>query len=241
MIAAVEDVEMLSTVRLTRDGRVPKFSANHRPTGFTLVELLAVIAIIGILIALLMPALQAARDNTRRIQCQSNLKQIGYGFSQYLDVKGASGTYPSMTICSELPNSPSNVNNLPGIQVFLGPYCETRDLSKTNTGVARNTQELNQQQVFNCPSDVDSVSNPDGTKTSYFIQQGSSYDFLIGKYGGKTRIQSLMTNSLSQMSASIVFIMNDYTCFHGDPASTVGMNFLYVDGHVDDGIVQQQP
>ena len=209
--------------------------------GFTLVELLAVIAIIGILIALLMPALQAARDNTRRIQCQSNLKQIGYGFSQYLDAKGSSGTYPSMTRCAELPNSPSNVNHLPGIQVFLGPYCETRDLSLTNTGVARNTQELNQQQVFDCPSDVGSVTNPDGTTTSYFLQQGSSYDFLIGKYGGKTRVQSMMANDLHQISASLVFIMCEYTCFHGDPASGVGMNFLYADGHVDDGLIQQQP
>ena len=54
-----------------------------RRTGFTLVEMLVVIAIIGVLVALLIPAIQAARESARRTTCQSNLKQIAFAVQQY--------------------------------------------------------------------------------------------------------------------------------------------------------------
>lgn len=87
--------------------------------GFTLVELLVVITIIGVLLALLLPAVQAARAAARRTKCASNFRQIGLAIHQYASVYDGS-----------FPNSSCAVseNENPKVWIeLLGPYMENVD------------------------------------------------------------------------------------------------------------------
>lgn len=64
-----------------------------RPRGFTLIEMLVVVAVIGILSSLLLPALGAAREKAKEILCLNNQKQLGTAFVMYADDYG--GFWPN--------------------------------------------------------------------------------------------------------------------------------------------------
>jgi prepilin-type processing-associated H-X9-DG protein len=63
--------------------------ARHRRAGWTLIEVLTVVSITGLLVALLLPAVQAAREAARRARCTSNLRQIALASQSYHDAFGA--------------------------------------------------------------------------------------------------------------------------------------------------------
>lgn len=88
--------------------------------GFTLVELLIVTSIIGILFALLMPAVQEAREAARRLHCSNNLKQVALAIQSY---EQTNRRYPPAAINWSTANYP----NHSGI-VFLLPYVEQQSL-----------------------------------------------------------------------------------------------------------------
>lgn len=97
---------------------------NRSPRAFTLVELLVVIAIIGILVSLLLPAIQAAREAARRTQCSQNLTQLIVGIHNY---EMAYRAYPPGTIEKKGPiqNHPHGYHHSWITQLL--PYLEQKN------------------------------------------------------------------------------------------------------------------
>lgn len=98
---------------------------SRRVRGFTLVELLVAIAIIGVLIALLLPAVQAARESARRTQCANHLRQLGLALQNH---EGARGALPAgfTSRPSEFPADSETGDAGPGWgwSAYLLPYIE---------------------------------------------------------------------------------------------------------------------
>ena len=168
-------------------------SRSSRTAAFTLVELLAVIAIIGTLVGLLLPAVQAAREAARFTACANNLKQVAHAVTLHENTRGHFPLTNSSWILATYRSS-SKVQGF-GYMCALMPYLEEQkrwdDLINQITNFDRNTQDLVDNNVTSfttspavilCPSDGLALPRRAGSR-----ENGISYMYNRGDYLGYDR------------------------------------------------------
>lgn len=159
----------------------------HRRRGFTLVELLVVITIISMLMALLLPAVQAAREAGRRATCMNNQKQLGTALMNY---ESAAGVFPGYSEYlgyrndNGEPRPPYTPAHDVTWTVMLFPYLEQNDLWEKwrRMDIARNevgndyTAAGDRPAVYlrflGCPSDTTDQQQAGNPSTSYSVNCG---------------------------------------------------------------------
>jgi len=140
--------------------------------GFTLVELLVVISIIGSLVALLLPAMQAAREAARRTSCTNNLRQMGVALATYHD---SFATLPP-AVLEDWGGSPY----LHTWMVFVLPYLEETSLFRQYDFSQGQNAEANRPvvsqplSIYSCPSSDSAQYEGDGhfAKGDYAASSG---------------------------------------------------------------------
>ena len=133
---------------------------NDVKRGFTLIELLVVIGIIAILVAILLPAVNAAREAARRTACSNNIRQIGIALNSF---HGARSKFPPFLInrsgnAQRIADGDKGANWL----VFLLPYVEEKSrYDQWNRGIpaSQNPGRSTEIPLFRCPSDSNSSGN----------------------------------------------------------------------------------
>ncbi len=166
--------------------------------GFTLVELMVVISIIVLLVSIVMPSLNRARDIGRNGVCLTNLHGIGRAFQMYLN--------ESNEILPKAASMPSEEPDTPGINILFKPYADS-------------------EEIFHCPGDRDDPT--------YFVREGTSYEYLLGALYEVDPAPTFEKNFLMDMvnkkiSLAKIQVMYDFDKkFHG------WTNILYADWHVD--------
>jgi prepilin-type N-terminal cleavage/methylation domain-containing protein/prepilin-type processing-associated H-X9-DG protein len=113
---------------------------------FTLLELLVVLAVVGILAGLLLPAVSKAKEAGRATACLSNLRQIGIALQLY--VQDNNNRLPMMRDKLFETNAPPPTNTLPGVDVVLSNY-------------------LGSVKVLRCPSDLKQIYEQTGSSYAW--------------------------------------------------------------------------
>lgn len=136
----------------------PSQQHSRKTKGFTLIELLVVIAIIAILASILFPVFSRARENARRSSCQSNMKQIGMGFVQY--VQDYDERYP---IQQDLPNKMAWPD-------ALQPYLKSRQIFKCPS----DSRNVGSSYISNNYYNKKSEAAIDSSSTTVLAMEGDS-------------------------------------------------------------------
>lgn len=139
---------------------------HERATGFTLVELLVVVAIIGTLVGLFLPAVQAARESSRRSECMNKLKQLGLALHNHHDAKKQLPWQSNKLGLDASGNAAWGVDGPARMwHIDVLPFIEQQDLyakfdMKTDAGSGANYTLLNKRQFpwQACPSNPYSQS-----------------------------------------------------------------------------------
>lgn len=185
-----------------------------RRSGFTLVELLVVIAIIAVLMGLLMPALARARRAARRTACAANLHDMGSRLTMYLQL-----SRQILPLVNELPAQQPPLNTGPSLVELLEPANRQIPLS------------------YRCPSDFITnypTASPEGFGTWYELEGLSYYYQLLPYAGMNVNDQRIRARNRRVRTLDRVAAVTDFEAFHDTPGRNDAMNVLYLDMHVAD-------
>lgn len=184
--------------------------ARHVRSAFTLIELLVVIAIIAVLVSLLLPAVQSAREAARRTQCKNNLKQIGLAMHNYMDSNNKlppNGlfTYSAGAIVQASPWS---------AMARILPFIEQENLFKTiDLTQSYSTQPgISSRRVgtFLCPSEINDKGN--GTDPTYGVKNWTiNYATNLGSWAVWTSKATLPPNGDGAFSPNRCLCSRDFT------------------------------